>query len=459
MKHTALHTPGAPRLLWRHLWVRTLLALLAIWFTLAGVAYYTGVHEAEEITDGQLVSTAELLLRQSTADTPADHPPEAAPRHALATGYSPELRVVAWAHGHTVWDTHGMAAQLPDTLVNGHQTLTLPAGDGHRRWRVFVADADGVGGHRVAVLIDTRRHGALGRDIAEHIVRPALVLLPLVALLLAWTIRRGLRPLNELSQAIGALDVDAGQTLPPEQPFRELSTTVQAINGLVERLQTQWRRERRFTSDVAHELRTPLAALVWQARLARADGEATVRDQALQQVEHDALRAGRILTQLLDLARAQGPDAAPDQVVDLCELARQVVTDHVPQAHERRHDLSLDAPDTPVWVAGRSAMLALALRNLVDNALRHTPPDTRVEVVVQPAADGSVTLAVRDDGASRRPDAHPPRPGMGIGLTLVQRIADAHGIPLRQDAGPPPFATRYALVWPATATPPPEGVR
>lgn len=452
-------TPGAPRLLWRYLWAWTLLALLTIWATLAGVAYYTGVHEAEEITDGQLVSTAELLLRQASpgaapaAEATAIDTPQ---RHALATGYAPELRVVAWAAGRVVWDTHGMAAQLPATLVAGHQTVRLPmAGEAHD-WRVFVANADahGADGHRVAVLVDTRRHRALGRDIAEHIVRPALVLLPLVALLLAWAIRRGLRPLKRLSRAIGALDVDAGQTLPPAQPFRELATTVQAINGLVDRLQTQWRRERRFTSDVAHELRTPLAALVWQARLARDGHDPAERAQALQQVEQDALRAGRILTQLLDLARAQGPDALPDQAVDLCALARQVVTDHVPQAHAGDHDLALDAPDTPLWVAGRPAMLALALRNLVDNALRHTPPGTRVEVSVATGADGRVTLAVCDDGTSRPAATSPRTAGMGIGLTLVQRIADAHGVALEQGGGRAPLGTRYALVWPAASSAP-----
>lgn len=450
------HGPTAPRLLWRHLWARTLLALLTIWVTLAGVAYYTGVHEAEEITDGQLVSTGELLLRQAASDPASTTAVDPTHRHALATGYSPELRVVAWRAGQVVWDTHGMAAQLPSSLVAGHQTVTFPMNSEPHDWRVFVANADarGADGHRVAVLVDTRRHRALGRDIAEHIVRPALVLLPLVALLLAWAIRRGLRPLDRLSQAIGALDVDAGQTLPPAQPFRELATTVQAINGLVDRLQAQWRRERRFTSDVAHELRTPLTALVWQAKLAREDSEPAVRNQALQQVEQDALRAGRILTQLLDLARAQGPDAVPDQAVDLCALARQVVTDHVPQAHGCDHDLALDAPDAPLWVAGRSAMLALALRNLVDNALRHTPPGTRVEVSVGTGADGRVTLAVSDDGTSRPTGSAPPAAGMGIGLTLVQRIADAHGVPLQQGGGTAPFGTRYALVWPTVAPPP-----
>ncbi len=446
----------APRQLWRYLWGWTLLALLGIWAALAAVSYYTGVHEAEEITDGQLVSTAELLLRQAGLGEldPMDQPAHPPSRNPWASGYAPELRVVAWEAGTLAWDTHGMAERLPPTLVAGHHTRVLSLAGQVRTWRLFVADAAGPGHapRRVAVMIDTHRHVALGRDIAEHIVRPALVLLPLVALLLAWAIRRGLRPLNELSRAIDTLDIDAGQTLPARQPFRELAGTVSALNALVERLQAQWLRERRFTSDVAHELRTPLAALVLQARLAREGETPGVRAAASRQVEHDALRAGRILSQLLDLARVQGLDAGAEQPVDLCALARQVTRDHVPLAHELGQELGLEAPALAVTVPGRAAMLELALRNLMDNALRHTPAGTQVEVRVGLAPDGTVALSVSDDGARHGPQDS-ARPGMGVGLTLVQRIADAHGIQLRHDPGVAPFTTCYALVWPANPVP------
>lgn len=445
-----------PRRLWRHLWAWTLFALLLIWCTLAGVAYYTGVHEAKEITDGQLVSTAELLLRQAglgelDPSDPILHPLGRLPG---ADGYSPELRVVAWEDHELAWDSHGMAGRLPPTLVAGHHTLVLTMATQVRTWRVFVADAIGPGHlpRRVAVMIDTHRHAALGRDIAEHIVRPALVLLPLVAVLLAWAIRRGLRPLHALAHDIDQLDIDAGQTLPARQSFRELAGTVHAINALVERLQAQWLRERRFTSDVAHELRTPLTALVLQAQVARDHADADERTAALLRIEQDALRAGRILSQLLDLARAQGPDTDPTQTVDLCALARQVASDHVPLAHETGHELSLELPaGEAVTVAGRTAMLELALRNLVDNALRHTPAGTQVEVRVARDATGAVALSVSDDGG-RAGGAPTPvaRPGMGVGLTLVQRIADAHGMELQQGAGAPPWTTRYALVWAAS---------
>ena len=313
---------------------------------------------------------------------------------------------------------------------------------------------------RVAVFMDPARREALAADISEHILLPALVFLPLVALMLASAIRRGLLPLQRLSGKIEALDVDAGQTLVPQQPYRELGVTVQSINALVLRLQAQIGRERRFAADVAHELRTPLTALVLQARRARKGSEAAEQDQALQAVEQGALRAGRILSQLLDLARAQSLTGDVSEQVDLCALALRVVSEHAALAHELGQDIALEAPDSMV-LPGQSTLLELALRNLVDNALRHNPAGTYVEVRVARDAAGQVTLSVSDDGgdvsAVRTPgsDTAPDtgtssNVGLGIGLTLVERIAQSQGAQLVRDGGAAPFGKRFALVWPAS---------
>jgi two-component system sensor histidine kinase QseC len=276
------------------------------------------------------------------------------------------------------------------------------------------------------------------------------VFLPLVALLLASAIRRGLLPLQRLSGKIAALDVDSGQTLVPQQPYRELGVTVQSINALVLRLQAQIERERRFAADVAHELRTPLTALVLQARLAR-HGAAAEQAQALQAVEQGALRAGRILSQLLDLARAQSMTGDFSEPVDLCALALRVVSEHAALAHELGQDIALEAPEQALALPVQATLLELALRNLVDNALRHNPAGTYVEVRVARDAEGQVTLSVSDDGGDfSATHSADPDTGLGIGLTLVERIAQSQGAQLVRDAGAAPFGKRFALVWPAT---------
>lgn len=447
--------PTQQRHLWRHLWIWTLCTLTAIWLILAAVAYYTGLHEADEITGGQLISTARLLLRpeaqlglagpgSSAGQTPLSSKPYAI--HDV-----PELRLVLWEQGELLWDTHGIAAQLPPALSPGHHTLFFGPPEATRAWRAYVADGPVQNGatRRVAVMIDMGRRQAMGRDIAEHIVRPALILLPLVALLLAWAIRRGIAPLERLSEQIAALDLDAGQTVPARQPFQELSGTAHAINTLARRLQSQLERERRFTSDVAHELRTPLTSMLLHSRLARATGQDAEREAALGTVEHDALRAGRILGQLLDLARAQKLDGQSTEPVDLCALARQVVAAHAPMAYELGQELALEAPPEPVRVQGHATMLELALRNLVDNALRHTPRGTLVEVQVGHGTGGGGFLSVRDNGARAGVQPGPgASTGLGVGLALVQRIADTHGAALEQVQGTPSRPHRFTLAWP-----------
>lgn len=460
------------RSLWRYLWAWAFGAVVALWLVLAGLAYSTGYHEAEEISDGLLVSAAQLLLSQplaqpllvpATPNPPSVHPAElpAALSQHPPNAYAPEFHVVIWQGDRLVWDSHGVHAQLPPRLALGHQTLGLTLQGVSQDWRVYVAEStEATAVRRVAVFMDPARREALAADISEHILMPALVFLPLVALMLASAIRRGLLPLQRLSGKIEALDVDAGQTLVPQQPYRELGVTVQSINALVLRLQAQIGRERRFAADVAHELRTPLTALVLQARRARKGSGAAEQDQALQAVEQGALRAGRILSQLLDLARAQSLTGDVSEQVDLCALALRVVSEHAALAHELGQDIALEAPDSLV-LPGQSTLLELALRNLVDNALRHNPAGTYVEVRVARDAAGQVALSVSDDGgdvsAVRTPgsDTAPDtgtssNVGLGIGLTLVERIAQSQGAQLLRDGGAAPFGKRFALVWPAS---------
>lgn len=460
------------RSLWRYLWAWAFGAVVALWLVLAGLAYSTGYHEAEEISDGLLVSAAQLLLSQplaqpllvpSSPNPPKVHQaelPAAISQHPL-NAYAPEFHVVIWQGDRLVWDSHGVYTQLPPRLALGHQTLGLTLQGVSQDWRVYVAEStEATAVRRVAVFMDPARREALAADISEHILMPALVFLPLVALMLASAIRRGLLPLQRLSGKIAALDVDAGQTLMPQQPYRELGVTVQSINALVLRLQAQIGRERRFAADVAHELRTPLTALVLQARRARKGSGAAEQDQALQAVEQGALCAGRILSQLLDLARAQSLTGDVSEQVDLCALALRVVSEHAALAHELGQDIALEAPDSMV-LPGQSTLLELALRNLVDNALRHNPAGTYVEVRVACDAAGQVTLSVSDDGgdvsAVRTPgsDTAPDtgtssNVGLGIGLTLVERIAQSQGAQLVRDGGAAPFGKRFALVWPAS---------
>jgi two-component system, OmpR family, sensor histidine kinase QseC len=285
--------------------------------------------------------------------------------------------------------------------------------------------------------------------MAEHVTLPALLLLPLVALLLWWSIRRGLRPLERLSREVAELDGAAGQRLDGAHRHREFASTVSAINALVDSLEAQAERERAFASDVAHELRTPLAAIALQAGVAQHEPS----PERLAQLEQEALRAGRILTQLLDLARAQRHGGAGDAghcpvALDLGEVAERLVAELAPQAHGSEHELSLQSLAGPVQVFAAPLLLELALRNLIGNALRHTPGGTQVVVEVWRSAEAH-GVSVSDDG--QRAGAPAPRAssdGLGLGLRLVERMAEQMGAQLQRSPGAAPMTTCFTLHWP-----------
>ncbi len=276
--------PVILRQLWRHLWLWALGALALVWASLVLVAWGTGRHEARELTDGQLTAAARLLIDSALAAP--------APAGRLASTLpllrpdpdAPELRALRWQGHDLVWDSHGMAPMVTAPLRDGHQTVLDTEG---AEWRVLQVRG---GDTRLVLMMAIDHRNYLAGDIAGHIARPVIFVIPLVALMLAWAMRRGLRPLNRLSDEIAALDTGAGQTLDEHHRFTEMAATVDAINRLVRQLQGQVTRERAFASDVAHEMRTPLAAIVWQARAAREAGTPAEREAALRQAEQDALR-------------------------------------------------------------------------------------------------------------------------------------------------------------------------
>ena len=449
--------PAAPetrRTLWRHLLTWTLGAQLVVWLVLVAVAWSTSFRETRKFTDGHLIAVAQLWLSAAPFTHGAglnnlpvdkDHTHE----------YAQDVAVIVWEDGRLVTDSHRLASGLDLKAIPAKGLVSLVFKDvqgAAHDWRAYVETFSHLGHERrVAALIDMKQRYGLAMDIAEHIAEPAILLLPLVALVLWWTIRRGLRPLDQLSDEVAALDGFAGQRLDTQHRFSEFSSTVSAINTMVDTLQSQAQRERQFASDVAHELRTPLAVITLQARAAQAEPSA----ERLARLEQEALRAGRILTQLLDLARAQrasdstGAHAAEaPQWTALGEVAVRLISAHAQLAHEHQHEFSLIEPDRPVRVMVQPMLLELALRNLIENALRHTPAGTQVAVVVWEGPQG-LGISVCDDG--QRADASAPpaqaSSGLGLGLRLVERIAEQMGARLERDSGEAPMTTRFTLRW------------
>ncbi|MDB5861079.1 MAG: hypothetical protein JWQ76_4768, partial [Ramlibacter sp.] len=263
-----------------------------------------------------------------------------------------------------------------------------------------------------------------------QLVVPGLWLLPVVALVLGLAIHRGLRPLRRLAQEVHALDIQQPQALRAPANYEELAATEEAINRLVGRYHAALTRERELANEFAHELRTPLASLALQTRGVQDAAPGAAQQAALARLRADALRAGDVLAHLLAFARASRAELVEAaQPLDLEAIARRLVGEYAPAAHAAGRDIGLASPGA-FPVAGHAVLLELALRNLIENALAHTPPGTQVEVELDPAAR---RLQVSDDGPAREGAAAASTPGslqplkLGLGHRVVEKVASLHG--------------------------------
>jgi len=239
---------------------------------------------------------------------------------------------------------------------------------------------------------------------------------------------------------VHALEPQRAQQVDTPVRFRELAATVGAINRLVDRYQAALTRERALANEFAHELRTPLASIALQARGIQDTPAGPAQQEALARLRDDALRAGDVLAHLLALARtsrAELDEAA--ETLDLELLARRVVSDFAPAAHAAGRELGLSSSG-PFPLSGHPVLLELALRNLVQNALAHTPPGTQVEVELDRA--GGV-LQVSDDGPLRNGGSDDAEPvteqplRLGLGHRVVEKVAALHGASFEPDVALP----------------------
>lgn len=333
------------------------------------------------------------------------------------TGDAPERPFVAGFD-----DDHGFA----DPKIDG------------KRWRVFVV-RDAV--RRAEVQVGQRydeRYDIL-EELAESLWLPVLGMLVLLALVCWLLTGRVLKPLRRTAADIAAKTPDDLALVPTAGQAREILPIVTALNGVLGRLDGALQAERRFTADAAHELRTPLAGLHMHVQLLQRQYPDLV--QPLRKLRQDTARMTALVDSLLTLARLDplAREHVQPQPVALAPLLERLRADHAQAAGERSMQVTVrcDA-DT---VDADPALLEIALRNLVDNALRYCPDGCRIEVEATRIGD-RVRIAVRDDGAGVDEAARQRlterffrvlgqgKEGSGLGLSIVKRIADLHGIAL-----------------------------
>jgi two-component system sensor histidine kinase QseC len=424
-----------PSLQRRLLWL-ILGATIVVWVVTIVSTWLDARHEIDELLDAHLAQAAALLIVRSTGEIE-----EVDIEHAPIL--HPDARKVAfqvWEEGRSL-RLHSLNApsQPLGTAAEGFSDRVIEG----QAWRVFSAwDASREMLIHVGERADVRAE--LADELAEGLLRPLLLALPALAVLLWLAIRGGLRPLLALRTELARRDPENLAAIDDAHAPREVVPLIDQLNRLFERIRHSLERERRFTADAAHELRTPIAAIKAQAQVAQLAGSDAVRAHALEQVVTGADRAARLVDQLLTLARLDAVDLRTLAPHPLRRLVAEVLAERAPALLAQ--GMSVELSDGPeLHVRCEPALITALLRNLLDNAGLHARAGT-VHVSVQ-QADGRAVLAITDAGPGIPVEARQKvlqrfhrlesagAGGSGLGLSIVQRIAALHGATLELKPG------------------------
>ena len=448
--------------------ITTLVLLVA-----AAFSYRAGLQEAGELFDAKLAHSSRVLM--SLVDEPLSdldaRPDDHTPRvievwHGRAEG---EGDALAMPDGHA-YETK-LAFQVRD--ARGTLLLRSDSGPDRRLAPLIPGFADQVidGEHwRTFTLKSPSGHwyqsgelAAIREEIAEEIalgtMLPLLAALPLLALFVWVAVGWACRSLQRVSDAVALRAPERLEPIQLARVPREVFGLVQALNGLLARLQSGLARERRFTADAAHELRTPLAALKVHAyNLHHADDDSE-RAQSQAHLDAGIQRMERLVAQLLALSRIESAGAASERAsIDLADVVRHHERDLGAIGAIDRKQIRLTLQTTRV--PGDGAAIDALVRNLIDNALRYTPPGGRIEVHLGHDG-GRATLVVEDSGPGIPEDARERVferfhrelgtgvEGSGLGLAIVAEALQLHGGTIALDTSPTLGGLRATVSLPA----------
>ena len=384
-----------------------------------------------DVLRSQALTIGSFLRLRPDGDLTLDMPPEV--QSLYSGGYGLYAYAVIDAAGRVLFSSHadGTALFKPDDDTAPERFVRRPGG-GSVLSGVTVARPVGDRVYWIQVGQDLAHRDVIIDDIvANFITHVAWITLPILLLLLLFDIvifRNSLKPVRDASTTAAAIGPTRTDVRLPEQPMpAEIVPLVHAVNSALDRLEEGFRAQRDFAADMAHELRTSLAVV--RARVDSLDagpvGEA---------LRADLVSMTRTVNQVLDVAELENFVVGGDARADLHAVCAEAVGFMAPLAVDMSKAIALTGVDKPVWVHGHPEALFRAVRNLVENAIRHTPRGGSIEVDV--SADG--TVRVLDDGPGV-PEAERESifrrfwrrdrtraDSRGLGLAIVARVAEAH---------------------------------
>jgi two-component system sensor histidine kinase QseC len=456
----------------RSLQSRLLITVLGLvcgaWVLVVASTWLYTEHEVDELLDAHMSQAASLLVslpldeltRLNMAETPILHE------------YQPRVVFQVWHGGDLVV----RSSTAPPTALAKAGVLGFSQTEIHGQpWRVF--STPGLDEH---VVIHVGEHGRTRADVVYvsvySVIWPMMMALPFLGLGVWWAVRWGVKPLRDLGQQVGHRQPDSADPLPVTDVPQEVQPLVDALNHLFNRTASHIHAERRFTADAAHELRTPIAAIRMQAQVAQGACSDDERTEALSATLQGCDRATRLVSQLLQLARLEvEPGLNTDRdtsntqhpaPAELHENLCQVVADlqDTARQHQQRLEVWPQYPG-PCHCPVPEVLLRVLLRNLLDNALRYSPDQAHVRVQTLALPGGRARLSVEDSGLGMTPEQIArlgerffrvlgnPKPGSGLGWSIVIRIAKLYGLTWQLGRSAELGGLRVDIDWSTPSTP------
>lgn len=319
----------------------------------------------------------------------------------------------------------------------------------------------------VEVAETTEKRTQLANKIVASVILPQFVIIPLAVMLVWFGLSRGLRPLTRLRKTIEARSADDLSPIGTRRVPEELEPLVEAFNDMLERVKRSVEAQQRFVADAAHQLRTPLTGLKTQAQFAMRERDPETLRHSLRQIATGVDRAGRLVNQLLTLARTEGGEGAQREhaPLDFSVLLREVVEDWVMSALSKEIDLGYEAaPEQKI--SGSDFLLRELVKNLIDNALRYTPAGGHVTCRLLNQGL-NIVLEIEDNGIGITPEQaelvferfyrvdDAMTEGSGLGLAIVHEIALQHGAKATLNPNHPLKGATARVTFPAWYPPPP----
>ncbi len=419
--------------------VKTLLLQMMLALALAGgLAVVFIWREVDEVYDATLVQFARSLSSMPIAELTVDHLPHVEDAGGVKIIHSYERKI-----SYRVIKQGRLIAQSPDELDMGSLTPEHGFRDlnydkkGRHEWRLysFIED-DGRLIIQVAEKFDIRRE--LTYQLLTSLLVPGILFILGALAAIWWSTAFGLRQVTGISVQLDARAVDDLSPVDNQNVPIEIRPLTQALNDLFARIEQSFAREREFTDNAAHELRTPLAAIKTQA-------QALLRSENLTETGRDGLsnliagvdRAAEMTDALLSFARLQN-DRSPMASVVLADIVQEEVRGLtlVAKARSIKIEVAVDIA-AQGSIPGVRHALALMVRNIIHNAIKFSPENAVVHVLLQQSGDALV-LCVRDTGPGialehrskifdRFYRIHKSQSGTGLGLSIVKWVADLHG--------------------------------